>query len=133
MIVVDSSVWIDYFNEVRTPATVYLDDPPDPRLIATGDLIVSEVLQGFRDDRDFADAEEILRTYTIYPMVTLELAIQSANNYRTLRRRGITIRKTIDCLIATFVIESGFRLLHSDRDFDPFEQYLDLNVLHPPT
>ena len=131
MIITDSSVWIDYFNDRVTPETTFLRSRYNRRRVATGDLIVCEVLQGFQSDRDFTRAEATLRNFTIYPMVTPELAIKSASNYRFLRKRGITIRKTIDCLIATFVIESGFQLLHSDHDFDPFEQYLNLNVLHP--
>jgi len=129
MWIVDSSVWIDYFNGQNTPQTNLLDAALGQRAIGLGDIILCEVLQGFRDQRDFGLARQSLFQFTIYTIGGTEIAVKSAENYRSLRRQGITIRKTIDCLIATFVIERGFSLLHSDRDFDPFETHLGLNVV----
>jgi predicted nucleic acid-binding protein len=129
MWIVDSSVWIDYFNGHDTPQADLLDAALGQRAIGLGDIILCEVLQGFRDQRDFALARQSLFQFTIYTIGGTEIAVRSAENYRFLRRQGITIRKTIDCLIATFVIERGFSLLHSDRDFDPFETHLGLSVV----
>ncbi len=129
MWIVDSSVWIDYFNGQNTPQTNLLDAALGQRAIGLGDIILCEVLQGFCGQRDFSLARQSLFQFTIYTIGGTEIAVKSAENYRSLRRQGITIRKTIDCLIATFVIERGFSLLHSDRDFDPFETHLGLNVV----
>ena len=129
MWIVDSSVWIDYFHGQNTPQTNLLNAALGQRAIGLGDIILCEVLQGFRDQRDFGLARQSLFQFTIYTIGGTEIAVKSAENYRSLRRQGITIRKTIDCLIATFVIERGFSLLHSDRDFDPFETHLGLNVV----
>jgi hypothetical protein len=131
MLLVDSTVWIDYFNGHMTPQTDYLDRVLDQELILVGDLIVAEVLQGFRNEADFEQARLALGRFQQVPLVGLELAIQSARNYRFLRSQGITVRRTIDCLIATFCIENDHRLLHSDSDFDGFEQHLGLQVEHP--
>lgn len=129
MWIVDSSVWIDYFNGVATPQTDLLDAALGQREIGLGDIILCEVLQGFRTSRDFDAARTALLRFPIFPLVGTELALQSAANYRVLRRRGISVRKTIDCLIATFVIAHDHALLHSDRDFAPFEQHLGLAVV----
>jgi len=129
MWIVDSSVWIAYFNGQDTPQTDLLDAALGQRAIGLGDIILCEVLQGFHDQRDFDTARQSLLQFTIYTLGGTEIAIKSAENYRSLRRQGITIRKTVDCLIATFVIERGFSLLHSDRDFDPFETHLGLDVV----
>ncbi len=131
MIFVDSSVWVDYFNGTITPETNYLDDALTHQIILTGDLILTEVLQGFREQKDYDTAKRLLLKLPVRQMLDIDIAIKSADNYRELRRRGITIRKTIDCLIATFCIEHQFSLLHNDNDFEPFEFYLSLPVIHP--
>ncbi len=131
MLIVDSSVWIDYFKGVMTPHTDYLHRVLDQQEILVGDIILGEVLQGFRADADFEAARRALSRFHQAPMLNVDLAIQSASNYRWLRKRGITVRKTIDCFIATFAITYGHDLLHSDSDFDPFETYLGLRVAHP--
>ncbi len=128
-LLVDSSVWIDYFNGQATLQTDYLDAILGRQEIVVGDLILAEVLQGFRHLKDFEQAQTALLKFPVMPMVGQDFAIQSANNYRAMRAKGITIRKTIDCLIATFCIENGFQLLHADRDFDPFAEHLDLQVV----
>ncbi|MFQ5613376.1 MAG: PIN domain nuclease [Anaerolineae bacterium] len=129
MWIVDSSVWIDYFNGTPTAQTEILDSALGQQSIGLGDIILCEVLQGYQAQRDFERAREALLRFPVYVIGGSELAVKSAENFRRLRRRGITVRKTIDCLIATFVIERGFSLLHSDRDFDPFEQHLGLEVI----
>ncbi len=130
-LLVDSSVWIDFFNGRPSPQTDYLDAALGQQAIVIGDLILTEVLQGFRRQQAFEQARSALLNFPMMPMVGQRIAIQSAVNYRALRARGITIRKTMDCLIATFCIENGLMLLHADRDFDPFELHLNLQVLHP--
>jgi predicted nucleic acid-binding protein len=129
MWIVDSSVWIDYFNGVATPQTDLLDAALGRRELGLGDLILCEVLQGFARERDFVRARTALLRLPVLHMGGLEIALQSAQNYRTLRSRGITIRRTLDCLIATFVIAHGFALLHSDHDFTPFAHHLGLEVV----
>jgi predicted nucleic acid-binding protein len=128
MWIVDSSVWIDYFAGLVNPQTDLLDASLGQQALGVGDIILCEVLQGFRHERDFEIAQEILLRFPVYTIGGAEIAVQSAQNYRFLRRRGITVRKTVDCLIATFVIENSFTLLHNDRDFDPFEMHLGLDV-----
>jgi predicted nucleic acid-binding protein len=130
-LLVDSSVWIDYFNGTKTLQTDHLDNILGNELIVVGDLILAEVLQGFRLQRDFDLARAALLKFPIVEMLGRDVAIKSAENYRKLRARGITIRKTIDCLIATCCLENNFALLHSDRDFEPFEKHLGLQVRHP--
>ena len=129
MILVDSSVWIDYFNGVVTAQTDLLDRLLGSEELAIGDLILTEVLQGFVHERDFKRAKEVLTSLAVVELGGQEIAIQAARNYRTLRRRGTSVRKTIDTVIATRCIESGFELLHSDRDFEPFARYLGLRVV----
>jgi predicted nucleic acid-binding protein len=131
MIVVDSSVWIDYFNGQVTPQTDYLDQIVLEQPVLVGDLILGEVLQGFRSDTDFDAARRSLSKFTQVSMMSPELAVLSAQNYRALRKAGLSIRKTIDCFIATYCIENGHALLHSDSDFNPFEAHLGLQVIHP--
>ncbi|MBD2294821.1 PIN domain nuclease [Anabaena sphaerica FACHB-251] len=126
MILVDSSVWIDYFNGRETPETNKLDTLLGVEPLAIGDLILTEVLQGFRSDRDYQTAKELLTSLTIFEMLGVDLALKSVDNYRFLRKRGITIRKTADVNIATFCIESQNPLLFSDKDFLPFVQHLGL-------
>lgn len=129
MWLVDASVWIDYFNGVVTPQTDCLDAALGYEALCLGDIILCEVLQGFQRQADFEQARAALLTFPIYPIGGVELALRSAEHYRVLRRQGITIRKTIDCLIATFAIANGMALLHSDRDFDPFKKHLGLKVV----
>lgn len=129
MIVVDSSVWIDYFNGVTTSQTSKLDDLLTSELLAVGDLILTEVLQGFANDRDFNSARSLLTSLDIVELGGQNVAIQAAKNFRTLRGRGVTVRKTIDCLIATHCIENEHTLLHCDRDFEPFVKHLGLHVV----
>jgi predicted nucleic acid-binding protein len=131
MILVDTTVWIDYFNGRITPQTNFLDELLLDQLILVGDIILGETLQGFRSDEDFVTALQALGKLEQVQMLNPELAIQSALNYRALRKKGITLRKTIDCFIATFCIENDHELLHSDHDFDPFEAHLGLSVVHP--
>jgi predicted nucleic acid-binding protein len=131
MLIVDSTVWIDYFNGLENPQTDYLDQIVDRTPILVGDLILAEVLQGFRDDSDFEEARRALSKYIQVEMVNPELALQSARNYRLLRRKGITVRKTIDSLIATYCIENEHDLVHNDNDFDGYEKHLKLRVVRP--
>lgn len=125
-ILVDSTVWIDYFNGTPAPQTDALDRALGRAPIVVGDLIVAEVLQGFRHDQDWQAARDALLRFPVLHLGGLPLALRSTQNYRALRARGITIRKTIDCLIATFCIEEGVALLHNDRDFEPFVRFLGL-------
>lgn len=126
MILVDSSVWIDFFRGVATPQVETLDRLLGAEPLAVGDLILAEVLQGFRGEKEFNQARKLLLTLEQVDVGGQEIAIQAARNFRTLRERGVTIRKTIDTLIATRCIESDITLLFSDRDFDPFVEYLGL-------
>jgi predicted nucleic acid-binding protein len=128
---VDSTIWIDYFNGVQSPHTDYLDARLSKDLILVGDLMLAEVLQGFRNDADFAKARDALMRFRIVQMVTPKLAVQSAQNFRLLRTKGVTVRKTIDSLIATWCIENDVPLLHLDSDFDGYEAHLGLRVIHP--
>ena len=126
MILVDSSVWIDYFNGTTTPQTEKLDGLLSSEPVAVGDLILTEVLQGFRSERDFNEAKRLLTSLVVVELGGQSVAIQAARNFRILRAQGVTIRKTIDTIIATRCIESAYTLLYSDRDFDPFVQHLGL-------
>ncbi len=126
MILVDSSVWIDYFRGNATAETDKLDSLLGAEPLAIGDLILTEVLQGFCSDKDFNEASMLLTTLVVVELGGRDIAIQAAKNYRALRALGITVRKTIDTVIATRCIEGGFALLYSDRDFDPFVTYLGL-------
>ena len=127
MILVDSSVWVDYFNGQDTPQTAKLDALLGIEPLAIGDLILTEVLQGFRADADFAQAKELLLSLTVFDMLGVENAIRSAEHYRALRKRGVTIRKTADVIIATFCIREGHSLLFSDKDFIPFVEQFGLS------
>ena len=126
MIIVDSSVWIDYFNGKDIPEVAKLDRLLGQELLGVGDLILTEVLQGFRQDKEYQTAKQLLTSLTVFEMLGKEMAIKSAENFRTLRKQGITVRKTIDVMIATFWIENGHSLLFADRDFDPFVEHLVL-------
>ena len=126
MIVVDTSVWIDYFNGRDTPQTERLDALLGHEPLGIGDLILTEVLQGFRVDRDYRTARGLLTSLMLFDMVGVENALRSAEQYRLLRRRGITVRSTVDVIIATACIVENYALLFSDRDFLPFVEHLNL-------
>ena len=126
MILVDSSVWIDYFNGVEKPETAKLDSLLGIESIAVGDIILTEVLQGFKSDRDYQIAKDLFTSLTIFELINTQLAIQSADNYRYLRKKRITIRKTIDVIIATFCLQNNLSLLFIDQDFIPFIEHLNL-------
>ena len=128
MILVDSSVWIDYFRGTVTPQSDRLDTLLSSELLFMGDLILAEVLQGFTSERDFNQAKILLTALPVIPLVGPEIAIQAASNFRYLRAQGVTVRKTIDTLIATHCIEHNCALLYSDRDFDPFVEHLGLHA-----
>jgi predicted nucleic acid-binding protein len=128
MIFLDSTVLIDYFNGKTNRQVEVLDSILGQELVVIGDYVLTEVLQGFRSDKDFKKAKTILLSFPCFDIGGKEIAIQSANNYRLLRKKGVTIRKTIDVIIATFCIENNFTLLHNDKDFEPFEIYLKLKV-----
>jgi predicted nucleic acid-binding protein len=125
---VDSSVWIDYFNGNNTVASEKLDSLLGVKPICIGDLILTEVLQGFKSDKDYIIAKSLLTTLPIYTLLGQELSLKCADNFRLLRKKGITVRKTIDVIIATYCIEHNKTLLHSDKDFLPFEQYFGLRA-----
>jgi len=129
VILVDSSVWIDHFRGNDTPQVALLDRVLASEPVAIGDLILVEVLQGFTNDRDFNHARRLLTALTVIEIGGAGIAVQTAQNFRRLRALGITVRKTIDTLIATRCIVDGLTLLHSDRDFDPFAQHLGLRVM----
>jgi len=129
MWIVDSSVWIDYFGGRITAQSDLLHAALGQQAIGLGDIILCEVLQGYRRQRDFEAARQALLQFPVYTIGGTEIALKGAENYRALRHQGITVRKTVDCLIATFVIENGFSLLHSDRDFDAFETHLGLDIV----
>ena len=126
MILVDSSVWIDYFSGNGSPETDFLDGALGVSAIAIGDLILTEVLQGFRHDKDYKTAKRLLEELTIFELLGKKMAVKSADNFRKLRKKGVTIRKTADVIIASFCIEHHFPLLFSDKDFKPFVQHLGL-------
>jgi predicted nucleic acid-binding protein len=126
MILVDSGVWIDYFNGVDNEQTDRLNDTLGIKPVAVGDLILTEVLQGFRAEKDYVTAKSLFEELIIFDLVGKDMAIKSAENFRLLRKRGITIRKSIDVIIASFCIERRMPLLFSDRDFTPFVKNLGL-------
>ncbi|GMR07106.1 MAG: PIN domain nuclease [Gammaproteobacteria bacterium] len=126
MIFVDSSVWIDYFNGKTSPEVERLDSLLGAEPISTGDLTLAEVLQGFRNDKDYKTAISLLTSLTIFNMLDTNIAIKSADNFRLLRKKGITVRKTVDTIIATFCIQNKLSLLHTDKDFRPFHKHLRL-------
>lgn len=130
MVIVDSTVWVDYFNGLHNPETDWLDTELDRQRIGLTTIILCEVLQGVRDDRKAARVEAELLKLEVFESGGVALPVQAARNYRTLRSRGRTVRKTIDVLIATFCLREQHSLLHRDRDFDPFEELLGLSVIH---
>ena len=129
MILVDSSVWIDFFRGSDTPQAEMLDSLLDQQVLGIGDLILAEVLQGFPDERSAREAAVLLSQLELVKLCGREVAVQAARNFRTLRARGITVRKTIDNIIATFCIENRYELLHDDRDFVPYAKHLGLRVV----
>lgn len=129
MILVDSSVWIDFLRNSHTPQAEWLDTNLGLREFLVGDLILAEVLQGFKEDRGFNEARRLLGRLRQVQVGGEELAVEAAKNYRALRARGVTVRGIVDSMIATRCIQDGLALLHSDRDFCPFELYLGLRVV----
>lgn len=125
----DSSVWIGYFNGKITPQTDWLDSALGREIIIVGDLILAEVLQGFKSDRDFHKAKELLSHFQFREMLGQELALKSAENYRFLRKRAVTVRKTIDVMIGTFCIHHNLSLLHDDQDFEPLVKHIKLDTV----
>ena len=126
MILVDSSVWIDFFNGTACTETDKLNEILGLEEVLIGDLILAEVLQGFRNDTDYKVAKTVLTSLTVRDLLGKNLAIKSANNFRKLRKKGITIRKTADMIIATYCIENKIPLLFTDKDFIPFVDHLRL-------
>jgi predicted nucleic acid-binding protein len=131
VVIVDTTVWVDYFQGVTNPETDWLHVELDRQRLGLTDVILCEVLQGVRDEFAAKDVERQLLKLEVFETGGIDLAREAARNYRTLRGRGHTVRKTIDCLIATFCIREQHSLLHRDRDFDPFETFLELSVIHP--
>lgn len=129
MIMVDSGVWIDYFRGTPSAQAKKLDTLLGVEPLAIGDLILTEVLQGFTDTKLFKRARTLLGNFDLMILGGEAVAIEAAENFRRLRRLGVTVRKTIDTIIATHCILRGLDLLHNDRDFDPFEKHLGLNVV----
>lgn len=128
MIFLDSTVLIDYFNGKNNWQVEVLDSILGKELVVIGDYVLAEVLQGFRKDKEYKEAKTVLLSFPCYNIGGKNNAIKSADNFRSLKKKGITVRKTIDVMIATFCIENDFILLHNDRDFDPFEMHLKLKV-----
>lgn len=128
MVLVDTSVWVDFFNGVDTPEVDRLDRLLGTGRILIGDLILAEILQGFARDADYRRARDLLAELQYADLVGRDVALAAAKNYRSLRDRGVTVRKTIDVIIGTFCIINDHELLHSDRDFDPMEDALGLRV-----
>ena len=131
MVIVDTTVWVDYLRGIRTPETDWLDAEMDRQRLGLTDLILCEVLQGVRDARQFASVRDQLLKFELFSTGGPDLAIQAAQNYRQFQAQGYTVRRTMDCLVATFCLSQGHLLLHADRDFDSFEQGLGLRVVHP--
>jgi predicted nucleic acid-binding protein len=131
VVIVDTTVWIDYLQGRENKETAYLDRELGRQRFGLTDLILCETLQGIKDDKAFAQVLREMRRFEMFETGGEELAVEAAINFRSLRRRGHTVRKTIDCLIATFCLRHAHALLHRDRDFDPFEEVLGLAVIHP--
>ena len=131
MVIVDTTVWIDYLQGTRNPETDWLEAELDRQRLGLTDVILCEVLQGVRDEGTATAVERQLLKLEVFQTGGVDLARDAAKNYRTLRARGHTVRKTIDCLIATFCLREQHSLLHRDRDFDAFERFLNLSVVHP--
>jgi predicted nucleic acid-binding protein len=131
MVIVDTTVWIDYLGGTNNLHTSWLNRELTNQRLGLTDLILCEVLQGIRDDAAFTQVHRDLLRFEVFSAGGIDLAVASAQNYRSLRKRGITVRKTVDCLIATFCLDRGHSLLHRDQDYDSFEAHLGLQVIHP--
>jgi predicted nucleic acid-binding protein len=131
MVIVDTTVWVDYLNGLSTPYTDWLDRELERQRLGLTDLILSEVLQGVRDEREAAQTSRALLKFEVFTMGGVALAVAAARNYRDLRARGRTLRRTIDGWIATFCLLNDHALLHHGSDFGPFEKFLGLRVIHP--
>jgi predicted nucleic acid-binding protein len=131
VVIVDTTVWIDYFRGRRTAQTQWLDQALGVTRVGLCDLILCEILQGMSSDADATDVLAEMSTFNLLDTGDMDLAVEAARNYRRLRARGRTVRKTMDCLIATLCLREDHELLHNDRDFDPFETVLGLRVIHP--
>ena len=131
MTIVDTTVWIDYLGGTTNPHTEWLDRELNQQALGLTDLILCEILQGIHGDSEFARIRRALSKFEVFTTGGEDLAVESAKNYRFLRARGCTVRKTIDCLIATFCLIEGHSLLHRDRDFKPFEKHLGLRITRP--
>ena len=131
MVIVDTSVWVDYVNGLENPETNWLEARLDQDRLGLTTIILTEILKGIGDEKTASLVVAELRQFAIFEGMGQSLAVQAAANYRALRKRGKAPRKTIDVLIATFCIEEQHSLLHRDRDFDPFEELLGLSVVHP--
>ncbi|OQX76349.1 MAG: VapC toxin family PIN domain ribonuclease [Bacteroidetes bacterium 4484_249] len=129
MILVDTSVWVDYFNGIINQKTNKLDLILSNNVVITGDIILTEILQGFRNDKDYQTAKNYLDSLYYYQFIDKSMSIKAAENFRFLKKKGITVRKTTDILIGTFCIEYNIPLLHNDKDFEPMEEYLHLKVI----
>lgn len=130
MVIVDSTVWIDYLRGRTNPETDWFDQRLTQQRFGLTDLILCEVLQGIPDQSSFSLVRRQLLNFHVFSTRGIDLAIATAENYRTLRKKGFTVRKTVDCMIATFCLRSQHTLLHRDRDFDAFEKLLGLEVVH---
>lgn len=131
MVIVDTTVWIDYLTGAVNAETGWLDREIDRQRLGLTDIILCEILQGIRDDTSFGRALRELNRFELFQTGGRDLAIHAARNFRRLRQKGFTVRKTIDCWIATFCLREGHTLLHRDRDYVPFESVLGLAVIHP--
>lgn len=131
MTLIDTTVWIDYFRNRFTPETAWLDREVSRQRLGLTDLILCEVLQGIRTPREFEATRAALEQFEIFSTGGVALAVTAAQHYQTLRLQGVTVRKTIDCLIASFCLLHNHHLLHNDRDYDPFEERLGLRVIRP--
>jgi len=131
MVIVDTTVWIDYLRGAENSETLWLDRELQRQRLGLTDLILCEVLQGIRDQGTFAEVQANILKFQVFQTGGTALAVAAAQNYRELRQHGYTVRKTIDCLIATFCLQAKHELLHRDHDFDCFEKVLGLQVVHP--
>jgi predicted nucleic acid-binding protein len=131
IVIVDTTVWIDYFGGTINAETQWLDAYVDTGLIGLTDLILCEYLQGVRLEKEVGHVLKRLSQFQMFSTGGSEIAVEAARNYRFLRRKGITVRATVDCLVASFCMKEGLALLHRDRDYGAFEQHLGLEVIHP--
>jgi len=133
VILADTSIWIDYFNGIESIETDHLDSALNEGIVAMGDLIFLEILQGFREDKEFSKAKKTLATLDQYELFGSHMVDRCADNYRFIRKKGLTVRKTIDLIIATFCIENKIQLLFSDKDYGPFVEFLNLDKFQKNT